>query len=342
MLLHKAMRTAAKFAAPATKKFPALYQAVLLIPGVGEGDRAQVFATDGLHGCLVYTEDSVPGALVGMDAVRFAAKHKLASVDREGNELTFRTQEGGTFRVQAKDAIAYPRPPSSLPEMVEYPYWNHVWPIVHAAAEDRSKQPTFKHVRFRPTCVEATDAARVAVADVPGCSQDRVIPARLLRGWKDGRVRIGFSDKLVFAARDDEIRFAPLNLEISFPNCKKHLPDEHELPALVVATDELCAVVEKALLVSPLKTIALTFGGAELVVKSWNGDEGGKGFRAALRVNATQPEVKSVKIFNGKLLAQMLKAVRTPNVRLCYQESTDSPLRLESGAMVEGLWPWRT
>jgi hypothetical protein len=340
MQLHKAIQTAAKFAATG-RKSPDLYQAVMLLPSVGDSS-AWVFATDGLVGCMVSVDASIPAALIPLDAVKPIARHKLLGADRDGNMVTFRTEEGGSFQAQVKDAIAYPRPPAEMPEMAEYPYWNHVWPILHAAAEEKSKQPTFKNIRFRPGYVEATDAIRVTVADVPGWPQDRLVPARMLKGWKDGRVALAFTDKLVFARRGDELRFAPLKLEGHFPDCKKHLPSAHDWPVLVVETKRMLKAVEKALVVSALKTVALDFNGPEVIVKSWNAEEGGKGFRAVVRGQAGGPTIQATKIINGKCLVQTLKAVRTPNVRLCYQGQPDGPLRVESGAMVEGLWPWRT
>jgi hypothetical protein len=340
MKLHKAIQAVAKFAASGAKS-PDLYQAVMLISGVGD-EASYVFATDGLMGCRVPVDVSLPTALVPLDAIKPIAKHKLSGVTRDDVTLTFHAVGGGAFKAKVKDAIAYPRPPSGVPTMVEYEDWNHVWPIVHAAADDKSAQGTFQNIRFREACVEATDAVRVAVADVAGWPQDLLVPARLLRGWRDGRVSLGVTDRLVFALRGEELRFAPVCAEGRYPDCKAHLPSAHTWPAVVVDTHDVREMVAKAIAVSPLKTVGLSFSPDGLAIKSWSAEEGGKGFHGRLHGLCGEPPVVAVKILNGKYVLQTLRAVRTPNVRLCYQDQADGPLRIESGALAECVWPWRT
>lgn len=339
MQLNKAIQTVARFAATG-RKSPDLYQAVMLVPPVGDGP-SWVFATDGNLSCMVPVGIPLPMALVPLDAIKAIAKHKLTSVERNGPEVTFTADGGGAFKAVLKDSIAYPRPPLDHPTMEEYPYWNHVWPIVHAVAGEKSKNPTFKSLRLRPTCVEATDAVRIAVADVPGWSEERLVPGRLLRGWRNGRLYLAFTDKSVWCRMGEEFRFAPLEAGGRFPDCKQHLPSEHTWPSLVLDTDRLRKTVQKAVTVSTLKTVALDFHGSELIIKSWNAEEGGKGFRAVLLGVPSGATPQAVKIINGKFLNETLRAVRTPRVRLCYQDQADGPLRVESGALVECLWPWR-
>lgn len=340
MKLNKAIQTVAKFAARGAKA-PDLYQSVMLVPGIGEA-RSRVFATDGMLSCMVEVDDlSLPVALIPLDAILPIARHKLAAVERNEGEVSFRAETGGVFKAQLKDATAYPRPPLDYPELVEIKHWNHIWPIIHAAAEEKAKTPTFKNIRFRPKVIEATDAVRVAVANVPGWSEDRLVPAKLIRGWKDGRVSAAFTDKLVWLRKGEETRFSPVKVDVPFPDCARLLPPAHDWPAMVLETKRLTATVVKAVSVSALKTVALDFNGKELVVKAWSAEEGGKGYRMALLGVPSHEEAKALKIINGKYLVQALRAIRTPSVRLCYQDQADGPLRLESGAMAEGLWPWR-
>jgi DNA polymerase III sliding clamp (beta) subunit (PCNA family) len=138
-----------------------------------------------------------------------------------------------------------------------------------------------------------------------------------------------------------EYRYAPLKLDGSFPDCRKLIPEDHDGPHLTVDTDKLVGAVKRATIVSPLKTVALDFNGGEVVIKSWSAEEGGKAFRAALGGYPGSISGKALKVISGKLLSEALKQVETPNVRLCYRDLPNDPLRVESGAFVECLWPWK-
>ena len=337
--LNKAIQTVAKFAARGTKA-PELYKSVLLIPAVGELP-ARVFATDGMLSCVVRVSDvDLPVALVPTDALAPIARHKIAAVSVDAGEVSFRAETGGVFKAKTRDLTAFPRPPD-YPAMQAVDHWNHIWPLTHAAAGDKATTPTFKNIRLRPHVVEATDSIRVAVANVPGWPEDRLVPVKLLRGWKNGRVNAALTNELVWFEFGDEARYAPIRVDGPFPDCLSLMPEKHDWPAMVLETARLRETVEKAVCISSLKTVALVFAGSDLTVKAWSADEGGKGYELVLLGVASQAGYAATKILNGKFLVQALKAIRTPNVRLCYQDQADGPLRIESGAMAEGLWPWR-
>ena len=345
MELHQALRRVSAFAASGAKA-PDLYKTVMLLGNDVPDLPGRVFATDGWHGCIIPVDRPLPTGLLGGRWAKLLAKHELAQVRRAGDTFHVETAEGNFYQLGVLDSMAYPLPPDDVLALQPYPYWPHVWPIVHAAASPKSKQPTFRYIHFRPTCVEATDAIRVAVADVPGLEPERLIPARLFAGWRDGEVRMGFTDKLIFVARGDELRFCPQVVENHFPDCKRHLPSEHAWPALVVETKALRNALIKAQVVSALQTVALHFDGADLKLKSWDLQDGTdpREFEARFRgTPAGVPEgLRATKVVNGRYLLDAVKAARTPHLRLCYQESVDSPLRIEHGATAESLWPWRT
>lgn len=341
MQLHKAIAQAAKFAAKG-KNAPELYQSVQLIPQVSESAPARVFATDGMVGCIIDVDVDLPMGLLPLEAAKAVAKQRVISVERNGDEITFRLAPGGVYRLMVKESLGYPSVPAIPAGMEPLDNWRWVRKVMHAAADQKSGKPMFQYVRFRPDCVEATDSFRVAVAEVPGWRSDRLVLARLFKGWGGHpRPLITFTDTMAWFKVGTEYRYAPLKLDGAFPDCHRLIPMDHTGPHLTVDTDKLIGAVKRATIVSPLKTVALDFSGPEVVIKSWSAEDGGKVFRAALAGYTEHPAGKALKVISGKLLSEALKLVETPNVRLCYRDLPNDPLRVESGAWVECLWPWK-
>lgn len=340
MQLHKAIAQAAKFAAKG--KDATLYQSVQLIPKIDDKIPARVFATDGLIGCIIDVDVDLPEGLLPLEAIKAVSKQKVSSVERTKNEITFRLVPGGVYKLIVKDEVGYPSIPEIPSNMVPLEHWKWIRKVMHAAADPKSGKPAFQYVRFRPNCVEATDSFRVAVVNVPGWATDRLGLARLFKGWSGyPRPLATFTEQMAWFKVGSEYRYAPLKLDGSFPDCHKLIPEDHDGPHLTVDTDKLVGAVKRATIVSPLKTVALDFNGGEVVIKSWSAEEGGKAFRAALGGYPSEAPGKALKVISGKLLTEALKQVETPNVRLCYRDLPNDPLRVESGAFVECLWPWK-
>jgi len=339
MELMKAVRAVVKFAAKGAKA-PALYQTVLFQPALGNYP-AFLFSTDGVISCVVTCDLDLPFGLVSVADLAPIAKHKISGIVKEGTDFVFQATTGGSFRVPLRESLGYPKPPLDRPAVTELVWWDHIWPVFHAAASDNSKTPTFKNIRFRVHCVEATDSVRVAVADVPAWERDQLVPAKLFKGWKNGRVFAFFSPKLLWVQKGEETRFMiPRDLG-TFPDCKAHVPAEHGWPALVIGREKALDSLKKAITVSSRKAVVLDFVSGGLTVKSWVGDDGVHGYRMALS-GVSFGESKAVtKVVNGKLLAETLGALQTPFVRFCFTDAPDGPIRVESGAIAECIWPWR-
>jgi len=341
MQLHKALAQVSKFAA-AGKDAPELYQNILLIPKTEYNPVNSVYSTDGMIGCLIEVDVDLPAGLLPLAAIKAVAKQKINSVERKGDEITFRLAPGGVYRLTVKEPLGYPTVPAIPASMEPVGPWVWIRKVLHAAADKKAGKPTFQYIRFRPDCVEATDSYRVAVASVKGWPVDRLILARLFKGWRGyPRPLAAFTDTTAWFKMGTEYRYVPLKTECQFPDCHKLIPENHDGPYLTVDVDEFAGAIKRATAVSPLKTVALNFDGREVVVKSWAAEDGGKVFRAALAGWTTGPG-KALKVISGKLLSEALKAVDTPNVRLCYRDLPNDPLRIESGAYAECLWPWKT
>lgn len=341
MELHKALAKAVAFAAKG-KTAPPLYQSVQLVPGTPEGLPSRVYATDGLLGCLIDVDVDLPMALLAVEAGKPVAKQKVIAVERDGAEVKFRLEAGGVYKMAVKEAVGWPDVPAVPPVMEPLTQWRWIRKVLHAAADTKDGKPTYQFMRLRPGCAEATDSFRVAVAEVPAWPEDRVVPARLFKGWPGHpRPLAHFDAERSWFRMGSELRWAPTRADVQFPDCHKLMPTDYHGPTLAVNARKLLGAVRRATSVSTLKTVALDFSGPEVAIKSWSAAEGGKAFRAVLTGKASEPAAKAIKVISGKLLAQALAMVETPNVRLCYRDVANEPLRIESGLWAESLWPWK-
>lgn len=341
MELHKALARAVTFAAKG-KDAPALYQSVQLISGIPEKSLSRVYATDGSIGCLIDVDVDLPTALLSVEAGKPISRQKVSSVSRDGENVVFRLEAGGSFKMAVKDSTGWPDIPELPIAMEPVTHWRWIRKVVHAAADLKDEKPTFQYLRMGPNCAEATDGFRVAVAEVPAWPIERLLPARLLRGWPiHPRPLAHFDANRTWFQVGTELRWAPARSDIQLPDCHKIMPTDFSGNAIAVNAKKLLGAVRRATTVSTLKTVALDFSGNEVTVKSWSAAEGGKAFRAVISGKSNDQTAKAIKVISGKLLAQALALVETPNVRLCYQDAANEPLRIESGPWAESLWPWR-
>ena len=341
MELHKALLKAAAFTAKG-KDAPTLYQSIQLLPAESGEQPARVFATDGLLGCIIDVDIDLPLALLPVEACKPVARQRVLSVELNGAEVRFRLAPGGLYKMAAKESVGWPGVPALPRAMEPLTHWRWIRKVLHAASEAKAGKPAYEYLRFRPGCAEATDGFRVSVAEVPAWSNDRVVPARLFKGWAGHpRPQAHFDAERAWFRVGSELRWAPTRVDVAFPDCHKLMRTDYQGPTLAVDAKKLLGAVRRATAVSTLKTVALDFVGPEVAIKSWSAAEGGKAFRAVLAGKASEPEAKAIKVISGKLLAQALAMVETPNVRLCYRDVANEPLRIESGMWAESLWPWK-
>jgi len=341
MELHKALLKAAAFTAKG-KDAPTLYQSIQLLPAESEEQPARVYATDGLLGCLINVDIDLPLVLLPVEACKPVARQRVLLVELDGPEVRFRLAPGGLYKMAAKEPVGWPGVPSVPRAMEPLTHWRWIRKVLHVASDPKGGKTNYPYLRFRPGCAEATDGFRVSVAEVPAWPHDRVVPARLFKGWAGHPRPLAYFDaERAWFRVGSELRWAPIRVDVQFPDCHKLLATDYHGPTLSVDAKKLLGAVRRATAVSTLKTVALDFSGQEVVIKSWSAAEGGKAFRAVLVGQAGEPEAKAIKILSGKLLAQALALVETPNVRLCYRDVANEPLRIESGMWAESLWPWK-
>jgi len=329
MKLNKAIQTVAKFAAKG-KDAPELYKAIHFFPGY-------VFATDGLISSLVPIAVELPQVSVLVAEIAPVARQELGSVTFSKDELSFVVQDGGVFKVPILKTDVHPHPPTTIPEdFEEYPYWNSVISLLHAAAEEKSKNVIYKSIAFKKNTVETTDGHRVAVVDAPGIFGGTLLPAKLFKYWKVGRLTLQKVGDVVWCQMGSELRCAPITQGVTFPDCRNSIPMDCDWPYCAVDTKELTKMVHKAVSVSKQRIVCLELirSGVKVYVKAENGFQGQV-------AGTTTNQGSAVKLLNGKYLLQTLKALKTPNVRICFDDNPDAPIRVESGAMVVGIWPWR-
>jgi len=340
MELHKAIDRVAKLAARG-KNSPHLYQTVRLIPAeVNLPDR--VFATDGLVCSTIPVDQPVPDALLPVDVMRKVAKHEMSSVEMgDDGEVRFKLVAGGHYRVKALDQRGYPFPPAVPHGLIKLDYWQHIQRVIHAAADEKGKSG-FQGVRFGPSWVGATDQVRVAVVDVPGWGEQRLVPSGLFRAWPAGQVEAAITHTHAHFRIGEETRSAPVHGSSGYPDLKGYTDSEPGLgEAMVLATKSFLECAKRATQVSPTKTVVLELRAPELRLKSWSTVEGGKGYSATLvGPGKSASENPITVVVNGKMLTDSLSQCLTPRVRVCYV-AAHKPVRIESGPLVELIHPWR-
>jgi DNA polymerase III sliding clamp (beta) subunit (PCNA family) len=347
MLLKEAIQRAAKFIDKG-KEAPPIMRALRFIPAY-QGMPARVYATNGAVGIILDVGQELPNMALPADPLVKLCKDitGVVSIEDKGNAKAAITVAGKA----ANDQSTYTLdglPPSEFPGFPAVPatfnalnpyQWSVIQKVVHAAGKDVAK-PELMNVNFRPTVVEATDRSRVARAEIAG-PWAGLVPAQLFQNWpKTGNVECVFTDYHCFWKIEDELRFAIIQRSEKYPALEKLIPENHEGWWMVVDVKSLAETVKKAADMSPTASVVLDFGIMGLTIRSHARE--GIDFESKLEgrmgipggCNAQYTEM----LLDGKLLRDALKVVETPKVKLCYGKSQE-PLRLESGGLIECLWP---
>jgi len=338
MQLHKAIDRVLKLAAKG-KGSPTLYQSVRMVP-VGLGGVSRVYATDGLVSVEIPVDLDVPDVLLPADVMRKICKHEIYSVTNTDGEVSIRLKSGGYYTVTALDPRGYPFPTEVPTGFVDLDYWPHILPALHSAGGPKAKAG-LRGVRFGPDWVGATDSVRVSVVSVPGWSDPVLVPSGVFKAIPKGVASLSITSSHGFLKIWEEIRSGALIPMGGYPDLAGYVGDGYVGEALVLPTRMLRECVQRATQISPTKTVVLEMRYPEIELKAWSVTEEGQGYSARIAGRGVSSDVEPVvMVVNGKLLVETLKGITTPKVRLCY-DASHSPIRIEAGAMVEVLQPWR-
>lgn len=347
MLLKEAIQRTAKFIDKG-KEAPAVMRALRFIPAF-EGMPARLYATNGTVGIIVDVGQELPNMVLPAEPLVKLCKDitGVVSIEDKGNAKAAITVAGKAANDQSTytleglppgDFPGFPAVPEKFSLLNDY-QWHIIQKVVHAAGKDATK-PELMNINFRPTVVEATDRARVARAEIAG-PWAGLVPAQLFKYWpKSGSVECVFTDYHCFWKVEEELRFAFIQQSEKYPKLEKLIPEDHEGWWMIVDVKSLAETVKKAADMSPTASVVLDFGIMGITVRAHARE--GVDFEAKLEGRMGIPGGQNAQytemLLDGKMLGEALKVVDTPKVKLCYGKPQE-PLRLESGGLIECLWP---
>ena len=318
----------------------------------------QIHGTDGIVGTVIQT-DHLPDMILSAENALAISKKKVQSIYIEEMPLTdgsvglstiFRMQDGGCYQLPHKNDECFPQVPPFPAEWVPVDDmdWAWVMKVIHASNPlgnliSGKERQDLECIHFKEDRVEATDTARVALAEVYVGIIGKV-PARVFKSFPSGPVFTGCSEGFVWFRIGDEFRYARIQegKYASDRNLREYVPEYHNGPWVAVSVVEMRAAIAHALAVAPTRSVFMEFGLGVVRVKSGSEDAsfenevpvtvpGIPGF--PMGAKSEYPKI----IIDGKFLLEALKGVTTPRVRLGYHDRCEQ-LRLESGAYVEALW----
>jgi hypothetical protein len=305
-----------------------------------------MYATDGIVGVYARVDvQNLPDVLVpAEDLVHVARDSAVSGLWDEPQRIIIQTVSGTHVLRKADPAQFPPLPPvpSSLQPLEE---WPTIQKVVHAAGEVPGR-PELDCVHFHRDRVEATDSFRVAMADVL-TPIETMVPASTFRHWpKSEPVWAAVENGWAYFRVGNELR-AVVAVNAKAPDCRQYLAAEHVGNYMVVDSKTFLEAVKKASKVDAI--VRLKFGVMSLHVcgrsseseKQFYADVHGEDYtklEGTRGLTAGQTGIYPDLNLDGPKLIDALKAVDTPNVRLCYQDDETKPLRIESGGYSEALW----
>lgn len=348
MLLSDAIQRAAKFVVK-KRGAPAILRALRFIPSY-QGQPARIFATDGLSGIIVDVGQELPNMVLPVEPLLKLCRNitGIVGMEDKGNAVGVVTVAGKVARDQSVYTLqglplgefpGFPAIPEKFTRLTTH-QWAAIQKVVHAAATDESR-PALMNVCFRSTAVEAFNRWLLARVDICGPWLG-LVPARLFQAWPESSVgECTFTEHYCFWKMEDELRFAVLQNRSDYPDLSQLIPEEHDGCWMVVHRKPLIEAIKKAADMSPTGSVFFNFGPMGLRVRT-DAPEG-TDFEVELKVAIGIPVGQIAQyvgvLLSGKFLLQALQAMDTPRVKLCYGKSPQDPLRIESGCLVECLWP---
>ena len=336
MNLKDAIKTAVRFAEKA--KEPSVRQFVRFLPRCGD-QPAKVCAQTLRCGVVVSLDEDVPNTLIKAELLAGVAKEAKASIQLVPAAY-------GGIEIKSGPATWWVHP-EEIPQLGWFPEvppapaefraldGDAVGRVIHAASKDLD-QVALRSVRFGLGYVEAIDKARYARAGLGGPQNGwvGVLPAEVFKSLPKGDLEASFAVRLAFLRVGDELRFAPYPPH-PFPDCKALIPDHHEGAEAVVDVVAFRRAVKQAVDVSETGSVTLRIYPKEIVVSCWRMEGEPKLFESVVGCQATGDNQL---LLSGKNLAEALKIVATPRVRLRYHRPMD-PLLMECWGYAEVLWP---
>lgn len=341
MRFNEAAKTVSRFAAG--RKAVSALQCVRMLPTDGRYP-PRMFATDGIVAVFVPVDAAnLPDALVPAE--------DLAAVGREKTDVTGLWDEverllvqtgSGMYALRKVDTSLYP-PIPPVPDALELlEEWPTVAKVVHAAGEVPGR-PELECVHFHRDRVEASDSTRIAVADVL-TPIEALAPAAMFKHWpKNEKVFAAVQNGWVYFRVGGELRMAVARTGKAL-DARQYVDKDHEGAYIVVSASELLDAVKKAAKVDAIVRFKMGVMAMNVCGRSRDSErqfytnvQGEDETRIEGRIGLTAGKMLSYPEFNldGLRMIDALKAIDTPNVRLCYQEDKEKPLRVESGGYVE-------
>lgn len=337
MELHRAIIKASKFVCD-VEGHAGILGCIRLVPGAPK-IHPRIQATDGHVGVSIAVTDAsvLPEAVVSWGDLAPTARQSVVRAEIEGGKLQIHSSHG-VFAMTLWDSGGFPPFPDSPPQE-EWEYgvdWAPVTRIAHVAGG------AYDVLSFRDSGVWATDAERIARADV-ALRPRGVVSALLARHWEaDAATYQAVTPAHIWAATAHESRWAKF-LEGHPPDLEPYVPDWHTAgPFMSVDSKDLAKAVKEGTQASSKRTISLGFGVMGITVRAYADDDKALSYSAVISgkfgLLAGQQLVYPEIFLSGKHLGEALRSVDTPKVRLCYVDQK-SPLRVESGAVTEVIWP---
>lgn len=353
MELAKAIKAVAPFAAKEGDGVLAAHTCIRLY-GRDGGHQSYVAACDGQSGILIPVDEDIPDALVqATDLAKISGQSYTKHEIREGR-LYLGTGEGRWFDVALWDSASWP-PLPDMPDVFEdAPHWAQVVKLESSAGDSKGLE-SLEFVRLATTKAMATDAFQVGKVDC-NVGIEGIFPVSMLKKWPAGaRVELGVTKQCLWARlASGQMRWGYWH-EKPLPEMTQFVPDIHKGgPAFVVERPAFQAAVKQAIAAAHKRSIALEFSRNRIHVRAYTEDDA-KNFEANIEPvedgyefdptdavgHGTENWVDDCfakLLFDGKRLLDVLKALKTPNIRIAHA-GVDNPIRLESGAFVATIWP---
>lgn len=348
MQLQKAVQKAAKFVSTDNTDVPGLSCLRFVSEETSTGAPPRVIATNGRAGIIVTTDTNVPDAVAFVKDAVPAFKQPVMKYEIDGPVLKVWATASRVFDVPLWNASAFPPVPEFPRHLDPGVDWDRALHVMHAVGDKKSK-PLFQHVHFTGDRVEATDATRIAVADAQ-TGVEGLLPGEMFQAWPArydaDQVSVGRVSGLLWIMVGDEMRWGRF-MDAEFPELDPYVPEWHPNgPTFVGQTKDLLEVVKQAVSVSVKKIIEVTGGLDRLQVRAYTQEDKKadpvRGYEGevlgAMSLRGGHKMTYPVLLLDGPYLMSVLKAIKTPNVRVCYSDAV-SPVRIESGPLVEVIWP---
>jgi hypothetical protein len=312
-------------------------QIVMVPASVATDERPRVGFQNSQLGMSIGVDEVLPYRALPVDALSkllLPAPASAAVEIEEGSGYGFLRVTAGlaTKEITSKpgsDSPLFPEPPRTG--------WRYCpdWPAVLAIAGfcGPSWMGSLAGVRVAPDRVEATDTtvftqARVAL----GFEGTHIIPKDIFSRWPTGDVALAIDGGRFYARVGEEKRWATLLPPGKFPDTNL-IPEVHPYVSMSVDTERLAQAVQQVKKLGSVQGVRVHAGASGLTLAV-----AGEPPPLSIDLPCEPPGVPMDIWVSGKVLASLIKAIRTPRVGVCLGPA-GSPLRLDSGPLVLCLWP---